>query len=153
MRYIRSFNEGKQPITSEISDLSKYYLAYLLDEDYGCEVYSAYEWIMPKGEVESTKNIIGRSAVNITLTKNKDKFNDGSSGLPKDFLWDEVKNHFISFIHLLSKEYDIVYIQFSLKQMSSTRRQVKRSLQELLNNDCDFELLQKVTAVISKRED
>ena len=116
MIYLKNFNEGKQPITSEISDLSKYYLAYLLDEDYGCEVYSAYEWGMPKGEVES------KSVVNISLTKNKDRYDDGSSGLPKNFLWDEVKDHFTAFIHLLSKEYDIVYIQFTLKEVFRTPR-------------------------------
>jgi hypothetical protein len=141
MRYLKSFNEGKTPVTSEISDLSKYYLAYLLDDDYGCEVYSAYEWGMPKGEVES------RSVVNITLTKNKDMFNDGSSGLPKNFLWDEIKDHFIAFIHLLSKEYDIVYVQFTTRYSQV----IKKSLQEILDNDCDFEWLQKVTAVLSDK--
>ena len=112
----------------------------MLDDDYGCEVYSAYEWGMPKGEVES------RSVVNITLTKNKDMFNDGSSGLPKNFLWDEIKDHFMAFIHLLSKEYDIVYVQFTTRYS-----QVIKSLQEILDNDCDFEWLQKVTAVLSDK--
>ena len=140
MKHLRKFNEGKEPDKSEISDLSKDYLAYLLDDDYTCDVHTGYEWSSTVFKIKS------KLVTNIVLNKTE------------KFLWTDVKDHFIAFIHLLSKDYNIDSFDFmwvGLQPGSAVPvlRSTKRSLQQVLDDDnCDFELLERVTAVISKKE-
>jgi hypothetical protein len=147
VKHLRKFNEGKEPDKSEISDLSKDYLAYLLDDDYTCDVHTGYEWS------HTTDTIKSKLVTNIVLRKYKD-----ISNKTEKFLWTDVKDHFIAFIHLLSKDYNINSFDFmwvGLQPGSAVPvlRSTKRSLQQVLDDDnCDFELLERVTAVISKKE-
>jgi hypothetical protein len=140
VKHLRKFNEGKEPDKSEISDLSKDYLAYLLDDDYTCDVHTGYEWSSTVFKIKS------KLVTNIVLNKTE------------KFLWTDVKDHFIAFIHLLSKDYNIDSFDFmwvGLQPGSAVPvlRSTKRSLQQVLDDDnCDFELLERVTAVISKKE-
>ena len=147
MKHLRKFNEGKEPDKSEISDLSKDYLAYLLDDDYTCDVHTGYEWS------HTTDKIKSKLVTAIVLRKLK-----SISNKTEKFLWTDVKDHFIAFIHLLSKDYNIDSFDFmwvGLQPGSAVPvlRSTKRSLQQVLDDDnCDFELLERVTAVISKKE-
>jgi hypothetical protein len=140
VKHLRKFNEGKEPDKSEISDLSKDYLAYLLDDDYTCDVHTGYEWSSTVFKIKS------KLVTNIVLNKTE------------KFLWTDVKDHFIAFIHVLSKDYNIDSFDFmwvGLQPGSAVPvlRSTKRSLQQVLDDDnCDFELLERVTAVISKKE-
>lgn len=146
MKHLRKFNEGKEPDQSEISDLSKDYLAYLIDDDYTCDVHTGYEWS------HTTDKIKSKLVTAIVLRKLK------ISNKTEKFLWTDVKDHFIAFIHLLSKDYNIDSFDFmwvGLQPGSAVPvlRSTKRSLQQVLDDDnCDFELLERVTAVISKKE-
>jgi hypothetical protein len=146
VKHLRKFNEGKEPDQSEISDLSKDYLAYLLDDDYTCDVHTGYEWSSTVFKIKS------KLVTAIVLRKLK------ISNKTEKFLWTDVKDHFIAFIHLLSKDYNIDSFDFmwvGLQPGSSVPvlRSTKRSLQQVLDDDnCDFELLERVTAVISKKE-
>jgi hypothetical protein len=146
MKHLRKFNEGKEPDKSEISDLSKDYLAYLLDDDYSCDVQTGYEWSSTVFKIKS------KLVTAIVLRKLK------ISNKTEKFLWTDVKDHFIAFIHLLSKDYNIDSFDFmwvGLQPGSAVPvlRSTKRSLQQVLDDDnCDFELLERVTAVISKKE-
>jgi hypothetical protein len=146
VKHLRKFNEGKEPDQSEISDLSKDYLAYLLDDDYTCDVHTGYEWS------HTTDKIKSKLVTAIVLRKLK------ISNKTEKFLWTDVKDHFIAFIHLLSKDYNIDSFDFmwvGLQEGSAVPvlRSTKRSLQQVLDDDnCDFELLERVTAVISKKE-
>ena len=153
MKHLRKFNEGKEPDKSEISDLSKDYLAYLLDDDYTCHVETGYEWS------HTTEKITSKLVTKIILLKYKNTSSTlFTSNRTEKFLWDNVKDHFIAFIHLLSKDYDIDYFEFiwiGLQEGSAVPvlRSSKRSLQQVLDDDnCDFELLERVTVVISKKE-
>ena len=146
MKHLRKFNEGKEPDQSEISDLSKDYLAYLLDDDYTCDVHTGYEWS------HTTETIKSKLVTNIVLRKYKNNSNKNEK-----LLWNNVKDHFIAFIHLLSKDYNIDYFEFIWIGLQvdavPVLRSTKRSLQQVLDDDnCDFELLERVTAVISKKE-
>ena len=147
MRYLKSFNEGKAPDQSEIYYLSRDYLAYLIDDDYRCDVHTGYEWSHTEGHIKS------KLVTNIVLGKYKNNYAD-----TEDFLWDNVKDYFISFIHLLSKDYNIDCFKFigkGLQKGSAVPVLISkvRSLQQVLDDDdCDFEWLQRVTAVISKKE-
>ena len=146
MKHLRNFNEA--PSQSEIYNLSKDYLAYLIDDDYECDVHTGYEWS------HTTDKIKSKLVTNIVLRKYKDKY----KGTIGEFLWDECKDHFIAFIHLLSKDYNIDNFSFTrigLQTGSVVPVLVssKRSLQQVLDDDdCNFESLQRVTVVISKKE-
>jgi hypothetical protein len=148
MKFLRKFNEGKEPDQSEIYDLSKDYLAYLIDDDYSCDVHTGYEWS------HTTDKIKSKLVTNINFFKYKNDWSD----TPGKFLWSDVKDHFIPFIHLLSKDYNIDYFKFTWigrqkGSMIPTLISSKRSLQQVLDDDnCDFELLERVTVVISKKE-
>lgn len=147
MKHLRKFNEGKEPDQSEISDLSKDYLAYLLDDDYTCDVHTGYEWS------HTTDKIKSKLVTAIVLRKLKN-----ISNKTEKFLWTDVKDHFIAFIHLLSKDYnidsfDFMWVGLQPGSIVPVLRSTKRSLQQVLDDDnCDFELLERVTAVISKKE-
>ena len=148
MKFLRKFNEGKEPDQSEISDLSKDYLAYLLDDDYTCDVHTGYEWSSTVFKIKS------KLVTNINFFRYKNDWSD----TPGKFLWSDVKDHFIPFIHLLSKDYNIDYFKFTWigrqkGSMVPTLISSQRSLQQVLDDDnCDFELLERVTVVISKKE-
>ena len=145
MKHLRKFNEA--PSQSEISELSKDYLAYLLDDDYTCDVHTGYEWS------HTTDKIKSKLVTNIVLRKYKN-----ISNKTEKFLWNDVKDHFIAFIHLLSKDYnidsfDFMWVGLQPGSIVPVLRSTKRSLQQVLDDDnCDFELLERVTAVISKKE-
>jgi len=147
MKHLRKFNESKEPDKSEISDLSKDYLAYLLDDDYSCDVHTGYEWS------HTTDKIKSKLVTNIVLRKFKN-----ISNKTEKFLWNDVKDHFIAFIHLLSKDYnidsfDFMWVGLQPGSIVPVLRSTKRSLEQVLDdNNCDFELLERVTAVISKKE-
>jgi hypothetical protein len=147
VKHLRKFNEGKEPDQSEISDLSKDYLAYLLDDDYTCDVHTGYEWS------HTTDKIKSKLVTAIVLRKLKN-----ISNKTEKFLWTDVKDHFIAFIHLLSKDYnidsfDFMWVGLQPGSIVPVLRSTKRSLQQVLDDDnCDFELLERVTAVISKKE-
>lgn len=147
MKHLRKFNEGKAPDKSKISELSKDYLAYLLDDDYTCDVHTGYEWS------HTTDKIKSKLVTNIVLRKYKN-----ISNKTEKFLWNDVKDHFIAFIHLLSKDYnidsfDFMWVGLQRGSIVPVLRSTKRSLQQVLDDDnCDFAPLEKVYAVISKKE-
>lgn len=146
MKHLRKFNEGKEPDKSEISDLSKDYLAYLIDDDYSCGVETGYEWSHTKEKITS-KLVTKINLFRLYKVNKKTRF-----------LWNNVKDHFISFIHLLSKDYNIDYFKFTWVGLQKgsivpVLMSSQRSLQQVLDDDnCDFELLDRVTVVISKKE-
>ena len=147
MKHLRKFNEGKAPDQSEIYDLSRDYLAYLIDDDYSCDVHTGYEWS------HTTEKITSKLVTKIILLKYKN-----NSSKTEKFLWDNVKDHFISFIHLLSKDYnidnfDFMWVGLQEGSIVPVLRSSKRSLQQVLDDDnCDFAPLERVTVVISKKE-
>lgn len=146
MKHLRKFNEGKEPDQSEIYNLSRDYLAYLIDDDYSCDVHTGYEWS------HTTDKIKSKLVTKINLFRLW-KYNKKTR-----FLWNDVKDRFIPFIHLLSKDYNIDYFDFwwvglQTGSIVPVLKSSKRSLQQVLDDDnCDFELLERVTVVISKKE-
>ena len=80
MKHLRRFNEGiSQDLLDELEEFSERLLCYLIDEDFIVENWSY-----------NTNTVI------IQLTKEN-----------QNFYWDQVKDHFIPFLTLLSKYYNL----------------------------------------------
>jgi hypothetical protein len=110
MKHLRRFNESLNK--EELQDFCDTYLAYLLDEDFSIEYLGRKSHAMNYKEVPFTKR---KPCVNkdlddseiISLKKGyrTDNMVIGDPSLM--FSWDEIKDHFIPFIHMLSKQYTI----------------------------------------------
>ena len=87
MRYLKTFNEGTSFLPEDLNELQYFcetYLAYLIDEGFGIRVRHG-----------SRKD---RARV---------EFYKGELHFPIAFNWDDVKDHYIPFYQMLSKEYEI----------------------------------------------
>ena len=87
MRYLRSFNEGTSFLPKDLNELQSFcetYLAYLIDEGFGIRVRHGSR----------------KDRARIEFYKEEIHF-------PVPFNWNDVKDHFIPFYQMLSKEYDI----------------------------------------------
>lgn len=87
MRYIKSFNEGTSFLTEDLNELQYFcetYLAYLIDEGFGIRVRHGSR--KDRARIEFYK---------------EDHIH------PVPFNWDDVKDHYIPFYQMLSKEYEI----------------------------------------------
>lgn len=92
MKYIRKFNES---INSELQDFCETHLAYLIDEGFLIDVSNQDEYT--QDAIRFTKTNLGTDIYN---------------NPPDLFKWDDIKDHFIPFIHMLSKQYTITNIKF-----------------------------------------
>jgi len=86
MKHLRKFNESLNK--EELQDFCDTYLAYLLDEGYSIEVSGSDEYVL--------------------VLRNENR----PTNVPMDspellFTWEEVKDQFIPFLHMLSKQYTI----------------------------------------------
>ena len=87
MRYIKSFNEGTSFLSEDLNELQYFcetYLAYLLDDGFGIRVRHGSHKDRARIEFYKEDHI-----------------------LPVPFNWDDVKDHYIPFYQMLSKEYEI----------------------------------------------
>lgn len=87
MRYLKTFNEGTSFLPEDLNELQYFcetYLAYLIDEGFGIRVRHG-----------SRKD---RARI---------EFYKGELHFPIAFNWDDVKDHYIPFYQMLSKEYEI----------------------------------------------
>jgi len=87
MKHLKKFNESLNK--EELQDFCDTYLAYLLDEGYSIEVVSG-------------------SDEYVLVLRNENR----PTNVPMDspellFTWEEVKDQFIPFLHMLSKQYTI----------------------------------------------
>jgi len=86
MKHLKKFNESLNK--EELQDFCDTYLAYLLDEGYSIEVSGSDEYVL--------------------VLRNENR----PTNVPMDspellFTWEEVKDQFIPFLHMLSKQYTI----------------------------------------------
>lgn len=92
MKYLKRFNESlSNDFTLDLKDFCEGYLAYLLDEGFEVDVQHMYS-------KDKYKHIDFHL---ITIKK-----------LGKLSKWEEIKDYFIPFISVLSKEYNLGYIKF-----------------------------------------
>ena len=87
MRYLKNFNEGASFLPEDLNELQYFcetYLAYLIDEGFGIRVRH--------GSLKDRARI---------------EFYKGELHFPIAFSWDDVKDHYIPFYQMLSKEYEI----------------------------------------------
>jgi hypothetical protein len=89
MRYLKTFESVD--LENDLKDFCETYLAYLLDEDFQLDViWMGHDYIVIKSDCY-TINLI--------------KLNDyGATG----FTWNEVKDSYIPFLHMLDKQYEIM---------------------------------------------
>lgn len=91
MKYLKRFNESlSNDFTLDLKDFCEGYLAYLLDEGFEVDVQHMYS----KDKYKHDFHLI-------TIKK-----------LDKLSKWEEIKDYFIPFISVLSKEYNLGYIKF-----------------------------------------
>ena len=96
MRYLKRFNESVD-LENDLKDFCETYLAYLLDVDFELSVIwngrDTNRWRFYMGPEKDFYNI------------NLVKLNDyGATG----FIWNEVKDSYIPFLHMLDKQYEIM---------------------------------------------
>jgi hypothetical protein len=87
MRYLKSFNEGTSFLPEDLNELQYFceiYLAYLIDEGFGIRVRHGFR----------------KDRACIEFYKDDVYF-------PVPFNWNDVKDHYIPFYQMLSKEYEI----------------------------------------------
>jgi hypothetical protein len=89
MKHLKKFNESVH--MEELQDFCDTYLAYLLDEGYLIEV----------SDIDLGESII-------ILKKGKRPSNMPLNSPEFLFAWDEIKDQFIPFLHMLSKQYAII---------------------------------------------
>ena len=108
-------NESLSP-KEELEDFCDTYLSYLTDEGF----YIEYE------------ELYGGHSTNVTIRHSKRE----DSRYSHDFSWDEVKDRFIPFLQMLSKEYEL--FNFHHEDFNCKRNQVvcMRRLDDLLS--CDY---------------
>ena len=93
MKHLRKFNESLNK--EELQDFCDTYLAYLLDEDFSIEYLGK----------KSNKDLDDSEIISLKKGYRTDSMAIADPSLM--FSWDEIKDHFIPFIHMLSKQYTI----------------------------------------------
>lgn len=98
MKHLRRFNESINK--EELQDFCDTYLAYLLDEDF------SIEYLGKKSKSILVQNDLDDSEI---ISLKKGYRHDGMAIADPSlmFSWDDIKDHFIPFIHMLSKQYTI----------------------------------------------
>lgn len=99
MKHLRKFNEN---IDNEIQEFCENYLAYLLDKDFNIEYVGKKAKTMP-----SVNSNIGSDDEILSLKKGNRTEDMAIADPSLMFSWEEIKDHFIPFIHMLSKQYTI----------------------------------------------
>jgi hypothetical protein len=96
MKHLRRFNESVNK-EEELQDFCDTYLAYLLDEDFSIDT-------MPRD-----KDLDDSEIISLKKGHRTDSMAIGDPSLM--FSWDEIKDHFIPFIYMLSKQYTITNLK------------------------------------------
>jgi hypothetical protein len=116
MRYLKPFNEAIEP--DEIKDFCEMYLAYLLDDGYALAFWengrvTQIDFVKPKTDVEH---------------------------IAVDWMdWDHIKDHFIPFLKMLDKQYDIKDNLIFFQIRGAT--QVKMSFQDVIDDKVEEKIL------------
>lgn len=97
MKHLRKFNESLNK--EELQDFCDTYLAYLLDEDFSIEYLGK----------KSNKDQDDSEIISLKKGYRTDSMAIADPSLM--FSWDEIKDHFIPFIHMLSKQYTITNLK------------------------------------------
>ena len=110
MKHIKVFEDFNSTGTKKLKEFTEGYLAYLLDEGIKIQI-----------ELGSEPGTYGLFI---------QRFGNG-------FKWDDIKDHFIPFLHMLNKEYEIIStMRFGLVQASGKWAPNKwRSVEEILNDE------------------
>lgn len=98
MKHLRRFNESINK--DELVEFCENYLAYLLDKDFNIEYIGKKSHTMP-----GNKDLEDSEIISLKKGYRHDGMAIADPSLM--FSWDEIKDHFIPFIHMLSKQYTI----------------------------------------------
>jgi hypothetical protein len=103
MKHLRKFNESMK--REELQDFCDTYLAYLLDSDFSIEYLGRKSHAMNYKEAPGNKDLDDSEIISLKKGHRTDSVAIGDPSLI--FSWDEIKDHFIPFIYMLSKQYTI----------------------------------------------
>jgi hypothetical protein len=104
MKHLRKFNESLN--REELQDFCETYLAYLLDDsDFSIKYLGRKSHAMNYKESPGNKDLDDSEIISLKKGHRTDSMAIGDPSLM--FSWDEIKDHFIPFIHMLSKQYTI----------------------------------------------
>ncbi len=115
MKYLKRYNEST---ASDIKEFCNDYLSYLIDDGFNVEVetnykHSEYEKKLVRGankshyEYRSTDmgTFLAKISINKPVIVNK------LQGI-SEYMWDDIKDHFIPFLIFLNKTYKVEMIKF-----------------------------------------
>jgi len=88
MRYLKSFNESVDSFSDDLQDFCNQYLAYLLDEGFTVTLDNKFQ------DFYTIRLSLGR--VNYNWVE-----------ADSEFLWDSVKDHYVPFLQMLARTYDL----------------------------------------------
>jgi hypothetical protein len=103
MKHLKKFNESMK--REELQDFCETYLAYLLDSDFSIEYLGRKSHAMNYKEAPGNKDLDDSEIISLKKGHRTDSVAIGDPSLI--FSWDEIKDHFIPFIYMLSKQYTI----------------------------------------------
>jgi len=88
MRYLKSFRESVDSFSDDLQDFCNQYLAYLLDEGFTVTLDNKFQDF---------------NTIRLCLAK----FNYNWVDADAQFLWDSVKDHYVPFLQMLARTYDL----------------------------------------------
>jgi hypothetical protein len=107
MKHLKKFNESMK--REELQDFCETYLAYLLDNDFSIEYLGRKSHAMNYKEAPGNKDLDDSEIISLKKGHRTDSMAIGDPSLM--FSWDEIKDHFIPFIYMLSKQYTITNLK------------------------------------------
>lgn len=96
MRIIKLYEDFNTDFKKELQDFCEMYLAYLLDEGFEVKI----------NEEDGDVFVLDIERVSVFNNYTEGPF--GTRFIDNSFKWNEISDHFITFYHMLSREYNLV---------------------------------------------
>lgn len=130
MKHLRNFNETVLPYylaIKDIQDFCEMYLAYLVDDGFNITDQPGYD----ANGYYSGNDKIGYTTICFNKTYNRPVV---------IFSWNEIKDRFIPFFHMLNNNYEILDIVIFNKNEKDSDRYIeyKPTIEEILASEIDF---------------
>jgi hypothetical protein len=122
MKYIKPFNESKENLVEELQDFCETSLAYLIDDGYDISVTLRDKVKYP--EKQHLLVTLGLRAKENTWLQDYDLFS-----------WDDVKDHYIPFIQMLVRRYELLAYPAGYLGFNTNRGIFYLSVDQIINDE------------------
>ena len=96
MRTIKLYEDFNTDFKKELQDFCEMYLAYLIDEGFEVKIK------------EEKSDVLVLDIERVSAFNNYTEGPHGTRFIDNSFRWSEISDHFITFYHMLSREYNLV---------------------------------------------